>query len=53
MCSAFAFPFPTFVTFVFFAVGRLMHQVGYAQKRGFVSMVRIAGMILFNTCFNK
>ena len=56
MCSAFAFPFPTFVTFLLFATGRIMHQVGYASGPGgggggvggYSSLVRVTGMILFN-----
>ena len=48
MCSAFAFPFPTLVTFGFFVCGRVMHQVGYADaKKGYTSLVRVVGMILF------
>ena len=56
ICSAFAFPFPTFVTFLLFATGRIMHQVGYASGPGgggggvggYSSLVRVTGMILFN-----
>ena len=46
MCSAFVFPFPTFVTFVLFAVGRILHQVGYTDAKGYGSWTRIGGFML-------
>ena len=50
--GALLFPLPTFISFMFFSIGRLMHQVGYAdpsEKGGFSSGIRMTGFVLFQT----